>query len=79
MSVGQKIDRIWLNLFLRRDFSPVPEGEVSRKFGVCLEVPALEGDWRERKERMEINECRIRKRAGTVVEIRKRLKIRKWV
>ena len=48
--LGEKIGRIWLILFLRRDFSQVLEGEVSRKFGVCLEEPALEEDWRERKE-----------------------------
>lgn len=72
--LGEKIGRIWLILFLRRDFSQVLEGEVSRKFGVCLEEPALEGDWEGAEGRMEINECRIGKRAGRVVEIRKRLK-----
>lgn len=72
--LGEKIGRIWLILFLRRDFSQVLEGEVSRKFGVCLEKPALEGDWEGAEGRMEINECRIGKRAGRVVEIRKRLK-----
>ena len=39
-----------LFFFLRRDFSQVLEGEVSRQFGVCLEEPALEGERRERKE-----------------------------
>lgn len=71
--LGEKIGRIWLILFLRRDFSQVLEGEVSRKFGVCLEEPALERDWEGAEGRMEINECRIGTRAGRVVEIRKRL------